>query len=116
MIYKLRTLRIPKRCFATQYFVPKHDDVRTKDIEKIREFLYDKPRILILTGAGISTESGMFNKKFNNTIKTASSFKEFLTTDQRVSGFIKGQITSQFSTQSLLNRKKSANVTGQGIF
>lgn len=49
---------ICKRPFTTQFFVPKHDATKSEDIDKVREFLRDKPRILVLTGAGISTESG----------------------------------------------------------
>ena len=63
MINKLVFSRIPKRCFATQFFVPRHDVAKTEDVEKIRDFLSDKPRILVLTGAGISTESGFYSYK-----------------------------------------------------
>lgn len=41
-------------------FVPKHDPVNEKDIEKLESFLEDKPNLLVLTGAGCSTESGTF--------------------------------------------------------
>lgn len=53
-----RFLEISSRSLATQFFVPKHETAKMKDVEKVREFLSDKPRILVLTGAGISTESG----------------------------------------------------------
>lgn len=46
------------RRLATQFFVPKHDAAKIEDVEKISKFLRDKPRILVVTGAGISTESG----------------------------------------------------------
>lgn len=46
------------RSFATQFFVPQHEVTRTEDVDKVREFLRDKPRVLVVTGAGISTESG----------------------------------------------------------
>lgn len=59
---KSTILRIPLRSFATQFFVPKHDVTKTEDVEKIEKFLRDKPRILVLTGAGISTESGCLFK------------------------------------------------------
>lgn len=42
-------------------FVPKHDPVAQSDIAKLEGFLRDKSRILVLTGAGISTESGIFS-------------------------------------------------------
>lgn len=44
-----------------EQFVPKHNPVPEKYIKFLEEFLADKPKILVLTGAGISTESG---KKF----------------------------------------------------
>lgn len=59
MIQPMKVGRSFSRPFATQYFVPKHDKLRDEDVEKVRDFLYDKPRILVLTGAGISTESGL---------------------------------------------------------
>lgn len=49
------------RSVATQFFVPKHDTAKLEDVEKIKDFLYNKSNILILTGAGISTESGIVN-------------------------------------------------------
>lgn len=42
--------RIPARNYVTQFFVPKHEAAKVEDIEKIKEFLHDKPRILVLTG------------------------------------------------------------------
>ena len=44
---------------ATQFFVPKHDVAKAEDVERIKKFLDEKSKILILTGAGISTESGL---------------------------------------------------------
>lgn len=38
--------------------MPVHAPANSEDVEKIKKFLSDKPRILVLTGAGISTESG----------------------------------------------------------
>ncbi|XP_055678415.1 NAD-dependent protein deacylase Sirt4 [Lutzomyia longipalpis] len=40
-------------------FIPKHNPVAESDIAKLEEFLHNKSRILVLTGAGISTESGI---------------------------------------------------------
>lgn len=40
-------------------FVPHHLPAMEKDIKKLENFLMDKPNILVLTGAGISTESGI---------------------------------------------------------
>lgn len=39
-------------------FVPEHSPVQEEDIQRLEDFLHDKPNILVLTGAGISTESG----------------------------------------------------------
>lgn len=38
--------------------VPKHKPLEQKDFDKLREFLIKHEKLLILTGAGISTESG----------------------------------------------------------
>lgn len=38
--------------------VPKHKPPEQKDFDKLREFLIKHEKLLILTGAGISTESG----------------------------------------------------------
>jgi len=40
-------------------FIPKHEPVKENDIKKLEDFLMAKPNILVLTGAGISTESGI---------------------------------------------------------
>ena len=50
-----------RRLLTTQEFVPKHEPVKSEDVAKLEKFLNDKPNILVLTGAGISTESGMFS-------------------------------------------------------
>lgn len=41
----------PIRYYVTQFFVPKHEAVKQEDIEKIQDFLQDKPRTLVVTGA-----------------------------------------------------------------
>jgi uncharacterized membrane protein YcaP (DUF421 family) len=46
----MNCLKLSSRRFVTQFFVPKHDVVNTKDINKLKSFLEDKPKILILTG------------------------------------------------------------------
>lgn len=43
----------------TQQYVPKHDSVKPSDIKKLEKFLSEKPGILVVTGAGVSTESGI---------------------------------------------------------
>jgi hypothetical protein len=57
MIKTLEVRRICCRYFATQKFVPKHESVRDEDVEKIKNFLYDKPNILVLTGLLLRTFS-----------------------------------------------------------
>lgn len=59
MILPSQIIKIPARRVATQFFVPKHDVAKPEDLQLIKDFLRDKPRILVLTGAGISTESGL---------------------------------------------------------
>lgn len=59
IMIKVDFLKIPLRSFVTQFFVPKHDVTKAEDVDKVREFLRDKPRLLVVTGAGISTESGL---------------------------------------------------------
>lgn len=45
------------RRFSNQ-FVPKHEPANPTDVLKLEKFLADKHNVLVLTGAGISTESG----------------------------------------------------------
>uniref|UniRef100_A0A8W7PQ41 Deacetylase sirtuin-type domain-containing protein n=2 Tax=gambiae species complex TaxID=44542 RepID=A0A8W7PQ41_ANOCL len=40
-------------------FVPAHEPAHESDCRRLEKFLEDKPHILVLTGAGISTESGI---------------------------------------------------------
>lgn len=51
------------QCFIRRFsnqFVPKHEPANPVDIQKLEIFLSDKHNVLVLTGAGISTESGDF--------------------------------------------------------
>lgn len=52
---KLRELRL----LSNLTFVPKHEAVCTNRIEQLQEMVDAAPRILALTGAGVSTESGI---------------------------------------------------------
>lgn len=47
-----------RQAFGCSRFVPQHEPVHEKDVEHLAKFLEDKPNILVLTGAGVSTESG----------------------------------------------------------
>lgn len=45
--------------YTTLQFVPKHNPVKSSDVDTFKKFLNDYNDILVLTGAGISTESGI---------------------------------------------------------
>jgi len=47
------------RACSNLAFVPKHNCARDEDIEKLQLFLRNKKSLFVLTGAGISTESGI---------------------------------------------------------
>nr|CAI5839895.1 unnamed protein product [Callosobruchus analis] len=64
-------------------FVPKHKPVVNKDVEVLRDFIQRSDKIAILTGAGISTESG----RRAHTIK-------FITIAQRKWVYTLAQITN----------------------
>ena len=42
-----------------EIYVPPHDKPLTNDIQRLEEFLRKSKRLFVLTGAGISTESGI---------------------------------------------------------
>ena len=42
-----------------QQFVPPHDSASTEDLQKVEDFLAKSERLFVLTGAGVSTESGI---------------------------------------------------------
>ncbi|EDX01097.1 NAD-dependent protein deacylase Sirt4 isoform X1 [Drosophila yakuba] len=44
---------------AKQEYVPHHKPAVEDDIKRLEDFLLSKPNVLVLTGAGISTESGI---------------------------------------------------------
>lgn len=48
------------RHFSTQLqqFVPKHKPVSESDVKRLQEFIFNSKKLLVLTGAGVSTESG----------------------------------------------------------
>lgn len=57
-VLRLRLSDTPLKQKLTS-FVPNHEHVKEDDIQKLENFLMAKPNILVLTGAGISTESGI---------------------------------------------------------
>ncbi|XP_055601948.1 NAD-dependent protein deacylase Sirt4 [Uranotaenia lowii] len=44
---------------SSSMYVPAHEPAVESDFKRLEKFLEDKPHILVLTGAGISTESGI---------------------------------------------------------
>ncbi|KAF7284701.1 hypothetical protein GWI33_021714 [Rhynchophorus ferrugineus] len=44
---------------SLEQFVPKHKPARDEDIQLLENFIFNSKRLLVLTGAGISTESGI---------------------------------------------------------
>lgn len=50
--------KYPEWSAAKQQYVPQHQPVLEGDVKKLQDFLINKPNIVVLTGAGISTESG----------------------------------------------------------
>ncbi|XP_056637983.1 NAD-dependent protein deacylase Sirt4-like [Diorhabda sublineata] len=60
---KRTLLKLPysTRTFSSELFkfVPKHNEVRQDEIDVVKRFIDESNKILILTGAGISTESGI---------------------------------------------------------
>ncbi|XP_063703358.1 NAD-dependent protein deacylase Sirt4 [Culicoides brevitarsis] len=55
----LRFRLTPHRAIDQNLFVPKHEPATEEQIKSLQDFLIDKPNTLVLTGAGISTESGI---------------------------------------------------------
>ncbi|XP_037825105.1 NAD-dependent protein deacylase Sirt4 [Lucilia sericata] len=51
--------KFPEWSAAKQQYVPQHQPVVEEEVKKLQDFLMDKPNIVVLTGAGISTESGI---------------------------------------------------------
>lgn len=47
-----------KRLYSKTSFVPKHFSVNDKDVEQLKSFIREHNKIIVITGAGISTESG----------------------------------------------------------
>lgn len=59
-VYKVRAPTILFRIYSTDFsFVPKCKQVKDSDLLKLKEFIVDHNNTCILTGAGISTESGI---------------------------------------------------------
>ena len=59
---------------TSSQFVPKYNPLNDDDLEKIREFVARTRNLFVLTGAGISTESGLYIVTF---IKTSLTYYLF---------------------------------------
>ncbi len=56
------SLKIQSYVPTSSNFVPKHEKASKEDIDKLKEFLHHhagEEGLLVMTGAGISTESGL---------------------------------------------------------
>ncbi|PSN44395.1 NAD-dependent protein deacylase Sirt4 [Blattella germanica] len=59
-LVQFRTLSTGNRCCnSITSFIPKHNPAHKDDIVKINNFITSSNKLLILTGAGVSTESGI---------------------------------------------------------
>lgn len=105
------------RSVMKQQYVPQHKPALEDDIKRLEDFLLSKPNILVLTGAGISTESGKLIKRILVRVRYDSnimilSLQAYPTIAQRVSGSMRAPITSPSSTWSSSSRLACANVIG----
>lgn len=59
MAVSLTGIRSQRLCKSNLAFVPKCDPVTIRDVIRLKEFVDKRHRLCVLTGAGISTESGI---------------------------------------------------------
>ena len=65
-------------------FVPSHTSPKTSEIKQLQEFVFKAKKLLVLTGAGISTESGIPDYRSENvgmyarTDRRPMMYKEFV--------------------------------------
>ncbi|XP_023209352.1 NAD-dependent protein lipoamidase sirtuin-4, mitochondrial-like [Centruroides sculpturatus] len=68
MIFRVKFSPMNRLCsHQTLQFVPRHSPVTEHDVDRLQEFLDVHKPILVLTGAGISTESGIPDYRSENT-------------------------------------------------
>ena len=114
------------RRFISNQFVPKHQPVDPNDVNRLENFLRDKQNVLVLTGAGISTESGSCNSMNPNMyniwnlstfIKLSYNFlQEFLIIVPKVLVCMRGKIhQNQSNIWSLFDRQKCVDGIGHEI-
>ena len=53
------SLATETKTIANEIYVPPHEQPVSDDIQRLEEFLANSKRLFVLTGAGISTESGI---------------------------------------------------------
>jgi NAD-dependent deacetylase sirtuin 4 len=59
-LLQYRAFSAANKCYSSILaFVPKHSPAQDDDIEKISTFINSANKLVVLTGAGISTESGI---------------------------------------------------------
>jgi len=59
LIAKIKTRINCSKSSISLEFVPKHNKATNHDISRLQSFISSANRVLVLTGAGISTESGI---------------------------------------------------------
>ena len=70
--------------FSPDQFVPSHSELSLRDLLKVEKFLLGSERLFVLTGAGISTESGIKDYRskkvghFATTTARPTNYSEFL--------------------------------------
>lgn len=70
-------------------FVPPHRSATLEEIKQLQEFIITKQRIFVITGAGISTESGIPDYRsegvglYARTTNRPMMYQEFLTKPER---------------------------------
>lgn len=56
----LNNIKYLSRVYSS--FIPKHKPVEDKDVQLLKDFIFSSVNLVALTGAGISTESGIYFK------------------------------------------------------
>lgn len=89
-VLQYRAFSTPNKCYSSLLtFVPKHRPANDDDIEKISSFINSANKLLILTGAGISTESGIPDYRSEGVGLYARSARKPI----QYQDFIKGEVT-----------------------
>lgn len=107
---KIECRRCDSRC------VPAHEPAQQSDVSRLGSFLEDKSNVLVLTGAGVSTESGEFlhfvacdSERFNYLIQIS---KEYPTIAPKASAYTLAMVHVPSSIWNSCDRLKCANDIG----